>query len=430
MKVGPLTYRCEIVKKKRIWVSQKAATSAIKKIPTQNSVTTPLLTTDPNFANLSPCMLSSPSVESGNLGFPRNPENIPTLGTHRAVAIFVDFNDVKGDAKLFDEWRLHQIPTMEKTFSTMSYGKLTYTIDIVPEIFHINRDSIYYLMNTPHDAPQTPGAPGGGALVMDAIAAADPKVDFSQYDFINVITPNSPNFLFEGATGIRTVVDGKRMTQATFGPEREYFNNPQKANWLVHETGHLMGLIHNYDTSGQSTFYSSNGFWLPAYDAMTYPLTVALDFFGWSKFLLGWLSESQVQCLSLPLLDSSTHLVTPIGVADDGVKIVALRLSDVKVLVIESRRRSALDQLLPAEEGLVVYTVDMTVKSGSGAIVPVFNKARVRKVQGDQKFGAGATFDAGFTNLVLGEVLQSNGVEIKYLQKSDSGDYFSVRATN
>jgi M6 family metalloprotease-like protein len=374
-------------------------------------------------------MLSSP-LQGGDLGFPRDPENIPTLGTHRAVAIFVDFNDVKGDAKLFDEWRLHQIPTMEKTFSTMSYGQLTYTIEIVPEIFHINRDSIYYLMNTPHDAPQTVGAPGGGALVMDAIAVADPKVDFSQFEFINVITPNSPNFLFSGATGIRTVVDGKRMTRATFGAEDEYIDNPQKANWLVHETGHLMGLIHNYDISGQSRLYRSNGFGLPAYDAMTYPLTVALDFFGWSKFLLGWLSESQVQCLSLPLVDSSTHLITPIGVADDGVKIVALRLSDVKVLVIESRRRSSLDQLLPAEEGLVVYTVDMTVKSGGGAIVPVFNKARVRQVKGDLKFGADATFDAGFTNLVPGEVLQNNGVEIKYLKKSDSGDYFSVRTIN
>ena len=425
------TYVCTLVGKKKIWNVQRVSKPPVSPKPSSGATTPmptipdPILTSRSLFADISSCKLSS-TLEGGNLGFPRNKEDIPTTGAHRGIVIFVDYNDVKGDASLFDEWRLHQIPTMEKTFSAMSYGILTYSIDLVPQIFHVNKDSGSYMLNTPHDEPANPKA-SPFTLISDAMTAADSTVDFSKYDYVNVVTPTTPNILYEGATGVGATFDGKTFYRGTFGTEREYRNQEQKANWLVHETGHLMGLIHNYDTADSKGAMKSVGAQLPAWDAMTYPLTVAPDFFGWTKFLLGWISDNQVDCLSAPISTSSTHFITPIGDLSDKAKIIVTKIDADNVIVIESRRRSSLDALQPGQEGIIVYKVNMKTESGKGAVELLFNKANVGSFPGDiAKFGAGATFQAAYGNLKPGETLKTQGLVITYVKRTAAGDFVTI----
>ena len=433
--IAEKTYVCTLVGKKKVWRSQPSSQSrtssgATSTQETSNNSSTqvipdPILSDRSLFADISTCKVSSPLM-GGNLGFPREASFIPTMGKHKGVVLFVDFTDVKGDASLFDEWRLHQIPTMEKTFSTMSYGKLTYALDLIPQIFHINKDSVSYLLNTPHDQPANPNA-APYLLIHDAMASADAAVDFSQYDFVNVVTPTTSNILYEGATGAQETFDGKKFTQGTFSTEREYLNQPQKANWLVHETGHLMGLIHNYNTADTQGVYKAAGFQLPAWDAMTYPLTVAPDFLGWSKFILGWVADNQVDCLASPITSTTTHLLSPIGEASSGSKIVVVKLDSENLLVVESRRKSALDNITPSQEGVIVYKVNMRKESGQGAVELLFNKANIGTFPGDiAKFGAGAIFTAGYGNLRPGEVLKTQGFAITYVKRAATGDFVSI----
>ena len=428
--IAGVTYSCNKVGKKMIWGPQASGSAMPNKAPStvpltaQSSIATPALTPRSAFADVSTCKLHSP-IPVNNLGFPRDSSLIPTTGNHRAIALFVDFSDVKGDPSMFDEWRLHQIPTMEKTYSAMSYGKLNYIIDVQPEIFHINKDSIAYYLNTPHDQPASPKA-NASQLVLDAMSAADPKVDFSKYDFVNVITPITPNILYEGAIGMSGTFDGKTFTEATFGTEREYMDQAQKANWLVHETGHLMGLIHNYDEADTKGNYRAQGFQLPAWDAMTFPLTTTPDFFAWSKFILGWIDDTRVDCLS-PSSPSSVHLITPTGDKSTGTKLVAVKLDDENILVIESRRASSLDKLTSSQEGILVYKVNMTTPASLGAVELLFNKPNVGLIPGDKKkWGSSATFQVGYCNIVPQETLRTQGFEIKYLKRSNVGDYVSI----
>ena len=429
------TYVCAVVGKKKIWSLQRVPKPPVAPNPSSPSgaptptptatIPDPILTAPSLFADISSCKISS-TLEGGNLGFPRNAQDIPTTGTHRGIVIFVDYNDAKGDASLFDEWRLHQIPTMEKTFSTMSYGKLTYTIDLIPQIFHVNKDSVSYLLNTPHDEPANPKA-SPSTLISDAMTAADPTLDFSKYDYVNVVTPTTPNILYEGATGVGATFDGKTFYRGTFGTEREYLNQEQKANWLVHETGHLMGLIHNYDTADSNGAMKSVGAQLPAWDAMTYPLTVAPDFFGWTKFLLGWISDNQVDCLNAPISTSSTHFITPIGDPSDKAKIIVTKIDADNVIVIESRRKSSLDALQSGQEGIIVYKVNMKTESGKGAVELLFNNANVGTFPGDPaKSVAGATFQAAYGNLKPGEVLKTHGLLITYVKRAATGDFVTI----
>ena len=429
-------FLCTAVGKKKIWKAQKSSQGVSTESTKATSTVEASKNPDPvksareMFANVETCKVNSPSPRAEQLGFSRDSQNIATVGIQRSVVLFVDFNDVKGESSLFDEWRLHQIPTMEKTYSAMSFGKLTYTIDLVPRIFHINKDSVSYLLNTPHDDPPNPKA-SPSTLVHDAMTAADSIVDFSKYEFINVVTPTSENFLYEGATGIRETFDGKVFTGATFSSERQYINQDNQANWLVHETGHLMGLIHNYDTADSKGTYSAKGFQLPVWDAMTFPLTTAPDFFGWSKFILGWVSDNQVDCLGFPILNSTTHLISPIGSASNKTKIVVVKLDASNVLVIESRRNSPVDSLKTEQEGILVYKVNMLTESSRGAIELFFNNANVSNIPGDKgRWGSGATFRVAYGNLVPGETLKTQGLIIQYQKRVDEGDFVTISSAS
>ncbi len=430
------TYVCSSLGKKKIWKAQSASPASSSTnssngqtpstSPTASStVPDPALTSKTLMSDVSACKLNS-TLKGGNLGVTRDPQDIPTLGARRGVVIFVDFNDVKGDPSLFDEWKLNQIPVMEKTYATMSYGKLTYTIDLIPQIFHISKDSWSYLLNTPHDEPANPKA-SPYTLVFDAMTAADSTVDFSKYEYVNVVTPTTPNILYEGATGVSGTFDGKEITRATFSTEREYINQKQKANWLVHETGHLMGLIHNYDVADSNGAFKAEDFQLPAWDAMTYPLTVAPDFFGWTKYILGWITDDQVDCLSAPPTSNTYHFLSPIGVSSSKTKIVVLKLDANNLLVVESRRNSTLDRISATQEGVIVYQVNMQTPSGQGAVKLLFNKPNVGTFPSDVlKFGPAATFRAAFGNLSPGEVLKTQGIAITYVKRSTDGDFISV----
>ena len=77
----------------------------------------------------------------------------------------------------------------------------------VPQIFHINKDSVSFLLKNPREDSADPKA-AAYALALDAMSAADPTVDFSKYQYVNVVTPTTQNILHDGATGVQEFFDG------------------------------------------------------------------------------------------------------------------------------------------------------------------------------------------------------------------------------
>lgn len=370
------------------------------------------LTDAAKFKKLADCQLYSKVQASEHYGFPRPANLIPTVGEHKSIALFVYFDDLPFEQRQFDEWRNNQIPTLEKYLLEMSYGKLKYKVDIYNKPIHIKKSVLTYNLDTDHDAPAKPNANAGG-LVSDAVIAADPEVDFSKYEFINVITPWTRLIGFEGTTGVRLTADGKQFNFASFGPIREYLDDPTKKIWLLHEVGHMMGLIHQFNIRGD---WGRTGY--PIWSAMANGTSPVPEFMAWEKFLLGWFSEEQVRCIENFEQGAFTSKLTSLSASDSGAKTILVKQSANQILVIESRRTSDLGKLSKEEEGVLVYTIDTNIRSGDGAANLIFNSAKTRRLPN----GGGGLIGT----LQAGEIVTSNGVKVEVLYSDTLGDIIKV----
>jgi M6 family metalloprotease-like protein len=206
------------------------------------------------------------------------------------------------------------------------------------------------------------------------------------------------------------MVDGKLLKNGTFGSIREYVDSPTKYNWLVHESGHLLGLIHPFNNSGK--FYS--GYVIPAWDLMGDAATPTAEFLAWSKNLMGWLDSAQVNCLIAEDKSTTTHLITPLSENAVGTKAVFVKISDTQVLVIENRRASQLDAVKRDQEGVLVYVVDGSIENNLGAVTFLFSKLTTTsdyRLIGTLQPGAGVKY---------------KNVNVKVLSSAVSGDFVSL----
>ncbi|CAN2207098.1 M6dom_TIGR03296, M6 family metalloprotease domain [Candidatus Nanopelagicaceae bacterium] len=367
------------------------------------------VTSRDSYSKLETCKIKTTLTGSEGVGFPRSSTAIPSLGTVKGVTLFVEFPDLKDDGNPLRVWRTQQVPTAEKYYKTASYGKLDFKVDLVEKVYFINKSVLTYNLDTHHDAPAKPNAKPW-ELVLDAMTAADSDVDFSKYDYVNVVTPATTMIGFEGAIGLQHTYDGKLMQRATFGPIREYVDSPPKYNWLIHESGHLFGLMHPYNTSGN--FYP--GYSMPIWDIMGHSLTETPEFLAWHKFLLGWLDVEQVNCIDSNNKSDTTHLISPLTEDKPGVKTTIVKLSETQALVVENRRKSPLNDISETQGGILTYIVDGTIKDGQGSVTFIFSKLTTTR---DSKL---------IGTLKPGESIKHKNVTVKVLSSTAAGDYVSV----
>lgn len=413
---GSKRYTCVKSGKKLVWnkgvsiAKQNAVQNDPKPELTQNnskenSVIYPV-TARETYANLDNCKVKSTLKSSESIGFPRSATAIPSLGLVRGVTLFVEFPDLKDDGNPIRVWKTQQVPTVEKFYKIASYGKLDFKVDLIEKVYLINKSVLSYNLDTHHDAPPKPNAKPY-ELVLDAMNAADSDVDFAKYDFVNVVTPATTLIGFEGATGIQGTFDGKLFQRATFGPIREYVDSPPKYNWLVHESGHLLGMLHPYS-------YENSGFIIPTWDLMGDAATPNPEYLAWNKFLLGWLDSSQINCLDSTSKTTSIHLITPLTENAPGVKATIVRISETQALVIENRRRSSLNPIEENQSGVLVYLVDGTINPGKGAVTILYSNLT-------------RTYDNRLVGtLKPGDSVRHQNIAAKFLSSAVAGDYVSV----
>jgi M6 family metalloprotease-like protein len=138
----------------------------------------------------------------------------------------------------------------------------------------------------------------------------------------------------------------------------------QGANWraIAHEVGHVwLGLEDLYDMSPPPQYDGT--FW--EYDLMNSFRGSAPELTAWNRFLLGWLDDTQVRCISSTTPRKTTHYLSAISDRNALPKMVARSLSSGRTLVLESRRNRGYDKL---DDSVLVYIVDSTRRSGDGPI--------------------------------------------------------------
>ncbi|MFD3565739.1 M6 family metalloprotease domain-containing protein [Streptomyces sp. NPDC058667] len=377
--------------------------------------------TVPGAAQLGPCRIATTMGVQMSEGLPTAPGYVRSTGQVRALTLMVDFPDVPGDGTAMGRFR-EFFPQTADWFRTSSYGRLTYKAETpIPDWLRMPKTFSAYGIER-----GAPYEPGYRSLVEDIVTAADPKVDFSAYDLVNVlVTPNA------GPSALDTVLsvtfsgnddapyaDGVPLANTSFVYSRQDDGSGSFAETgyrvLPHENGHVFGLPDLYTADGGGTV----GHW----DIMSEDWGANNDFLAWHKWKLGWLDNDQVGCASRP--GTADHTLTPLAVTG-GPKLAVVPLSDTSGYAVEVRSQDGNDEAV-CEPGVLVYRVESDVDTGHGPVTVsdserssggCTRRANVHAELSDAPYQPGETFTD-----------RANGIRIEVLDEDANGRY-RVRIT-
>ncbi|MFF9770722.1 M6 family metalloprotease domain-containing protein [Streptomyces sp. NPDC053086] len=370
---------------------------------------------------LVPCMIHSGVDVQMTEGLPTPPGYSRSTGTVRALTLMVDFSDAPGQGDAMD--RFHEFfPQTQDWFRTASYGRLDYRPE-TPVTSWLRMPKRFRDYGIERGAPFDPGYRN---LVQDIVAAADPKVNFRDYDLLNVlVTPNAGPSALDTVLSVTfagnddaPVADGIRISNASFVYSRQddgsgsYDRTGYRV--LPHENGHTFGLPDLYTQDGGGAV----GHW----DIMSEDWGANNDLLGWHKWKLGWLDGGQVGCASAR--GSVEFTLSPLYKPGGG-KLVLVPVTARTTYALEVRAQGGNDEAV-CRPGVLIYRIDSTVDTGRGPVT-VFDS---RRASGGCTRSPNVHTELSDAPFTPGETFKDprHGLTVKVLSTDEDGNY-RVRIT-
>ncbi|GAA1004314.1 M6 family metalloprotease domain-containing protein [Streptomyces thermogriseus] len=372
----------------------------------------------------SPCALRrtevhhSEGLDTWNTAYPRPVRPLD------AVLVFLSFPDSE-PLVTPAELAADHFPATSRFYEQASYGRFTLRPHPLRRWIRMPKPSTAYGLHRDWSARER------AAYLDDALAVADPEVDFSRYDIVYLVAdPDAPGVdsdatkvvnletpLWADDTGIRRVVT-------------VFERHPPDRLVLAHETGHVFDLpdLYHRPADGRGDWDTHVGDW----DLMGSQFALSPDLFAWHKWKLGWLEPRQVTCvrsMGPTRLTLEPVEVGPAGAAGDaggtpfglgsGTKLAVVRTGSDSVLAVEARAQLGND-VTGCRAGVLVYRVRNGVESGRGPIQVIDAHPRTGACTRTSVHPplADAPIDVGETFTVPGE-----GVRVKVEDRTASGAY-------
>ncbi len=301
--------------------------------------------------------------------------------TFRALVVLVDFSDnpatdglIYAQPSDFEELLFDLDPndnhySMSEFYIDNSYGNFTLKGDVVGWL-RMPQTYAYYVdnQNSFGDFPQN-----SQGLARDALLAADPLVNYADYDsdfngsldgvFIVHAGPGAEQtgadshiWSHKWQLASTLNLDGVQASAYTMEPEEYMGQGLITMGVFAHEYGHFLGLPDLYDTD-----YSSSG--VGVWSLMAggtwnlqgrYP--AAMD--AWCKYDVGFVEPINITSNQMNVaIPSATHNPTVYRLWTDGV------IAN-EYFLIENRRKQDLDRGLPAS-GLLIYHVKENINGNN-----------------------------------------------------------------
>ncbi|MFD3511883.1 M6 family metalloprotease domain-containing protein [Streptomyces sp. NPDC058657] len=315
-------------------------------------------------AAVQPCRITGSRGVQMSEGMPTPAGYTRSTGEVRALNLMIDFPDAVGQGRALDRFQ-EFAPQTAAWFDASSYGRLRYVPE-APLTDWLRMPLPFAGYGIERGAPFEPGYQ---KLVQDIVSLADPKVDFSAYDLVNIlVTPNAgPSALdtvlsvtFSGNSEA-PVADGVPLANTSFVYSRQDDGSgsyPETGfRVLPHENGHVFGLPDLYTSDGGGAV----GHW----DIMSEDWGANNDLLGWHKWKLGWLDTRQVGCAARRGKTDLT--LSPLAARTHGRKLAFVPLSATSGYAVEVRTQAGNDDAV-CKPGVLIYRVDADVDTGNGPI--------------------------------------------------------------
>ena len=308
------------------------------------------------------CKVKNYSLGAIRLGFPRNPDRVPQLGTTNNLILVVDFPDARLVEPLESVVKEVLAPrTVEKFLNESSNGKFTPTFTIFPKVVTLSSLDASFAYKSSNYFYQ--GVQQDHRLVKEAVSLAKNYGQLEGFASINVFAPTSKSLGYYGSAflDVELNVGGKTLVNSQLMGQIGTVNSPVPS-WKVfaHEYGHLLGM-YDYYIQGTGSSGKSPG----PFDVMGNTSGNSNTFLGFQRWVQGWLDDADVIC-NLSIDSSASHTLAPLN-SKSGKRLYVYPIDGTTTLLIEYRSESEFDSL-NGNDGLLVYLIDMKVASSEGPI--------------------------------------------------------------
>ena len=290
---------------------------------------------------------------SGNNGFPRPQGVISGAVTPKILFIPLNFPDVPSfsDADLI---RVQEtLKEVQEFYKKTSYGLVRIEYEILEKSKWPTMDKSAESYGLINPRPQQ----NNTEALKEILAKVDSSINFDLYDGVTIETVRHPG------GGVGQAFLGQifpTRNGSAKGVSLETAMAAGSFHTLAHELGHtLFGLEDLYVFINEQRPSVSGGP-IPAgsWDMMS---NSSREFFGWSKFLNGWLEDQEVRCLSNQV--NSVHYLESLEIPSPAPKLILINLQEGVTISVEVRQFDS-----SASRGVLVYKIDSRINHGDGPI--------------------------------------------------------------
>lgn len=301
------------------------------------------------------------------LGVPRPENRLPNKGTLNFKVLFAKSSGstVANEKSAQDLYKKLQPEIVSSFYNQVSNGSVQ-KIQFEPYYSWIEFDKLESLQDAA-GAEISRVESEWRTFVSKTLENADSQIDFSKSDgVIIILDPNSSYLrLGYGLTDEHTV-DGKKISSVVI-LGRAYVQVGLRSPYLViHEFGHLFGLPDLYsflDSTDTADYFS----------IMNKAAVGGIGYFGWEKFILGWVDDPQIICHKTGEVVGNLVPLTK----TNGLKMIAVPISSSQVLVVENRTKEGIDKMIP-NPGIIAYVVDASIEGGKNPIKLLNDKKPIK----------------------------------------------------